>query len=140
MPQRLVIVSDNAGDNKRGYTFSFRGALMGGLLFRVLFQLYLRTGHSHEDIDAMFGSWTAFLTRQKTLQTPYEFRNALRTGFPDTQFYVMSHKRLWSDWLGKLHVSIGGMGGSVNAAHSFTWARRQDYDAERFGPLTSRFE
>lgn len=140
MPQRLVIVSDNAGDNKSGYTFSFCGALMGGLLFRVLFQLYLRTGHSHEDIDAMFGLWAAFLTRQKTLQTPYEFRNALRKGFPDTQFYVMSHKRLWSDWLGKLRVSIGGMGGSVNAAHSFTWARRQDYDAERFGPLTSRFE
>eukprot|EP00969_Alexandrium_andersonii_P277626 12271866-Alexandrium_andersonii.AAC.1 len=63
---------------------------------------FLRTGHSHEDVDAMFGTWAQFLGRQKTLETPSDFRQALAQEFrSDTHFTVLDYVRDWSDYFGE---------------------------------------
>ena len=92
MPTRLVVVSDNAGDNKNKFTMTLSAVLAAIQLFKLTFNIYLRTGHSHEDIDAMFGCWARCLLLQATLETPDEFRAALATQFPDTRPCLLNIK------------------------------------------------
>ena len=73
-PRRLVIQADNAGDNKNQWVFDFEYCCCCAKLFDTIFALFLRTGHSHEDIDAMFGSWATHLCSETTLETPQDFK------------------------------------------------------------------
>ena len=139
VPRRLVIVSDNAGDNKNNHTFTNSAILVGGWSFDVIMNLFLRSGHSHEDIDAMFGQWSTMLIRQPTLQTPLAFKIALETYFPDSTFVILSHVRLFCNWFAECMVSITGMFGSVGSAHSFVFVRRGSYDAQQYGQPDNNF-
>ena len=56
VPRRLVVVSDNAGDNKNNHTFTNSSIMVGGMSFDLILNLLLRCGHSHKDIDAMLVS------------------------------------------------------------------------------------
>ena len=87
----------------------------------------------------MFGLWAAFLLRQSTLETPSDFIDALTSGFPDTSFEILSHKREFTNWMGKMRIGFSGMGGSTGAAHSFTFMRREDCDTDRYGQIKSSF-
>ena len=138
IPSRLVIVADNAGDNKNTYTMTMTAATVASRMFRLSFSLYLRTGHSHEDLDAHFGLWAQCLCAQRTLEVPSDFVNALRGQFRDSEFRVLSYVRDWCDHFNTCCVKLTGMGGSVGAAHSYTWARRGDIGM-RFGCPTSSF-
>ena len=106
---------------------------------RIHANLFLRTGHRHEDIDAMFGHWATILIRQPTLQTPQDFCDCLAKHFTDTEFTILSHTRQWSDCVAECLVSIKGVSGSVGTAHSFVWLKRQDYSIEKYGEIKSDF-
>ena len=139
VPHHLVVVSDNAGDNKNNHTFTCLALQVGNMQFYTVKNHYLRTGHSHEDIDAMFGHWARCLLRQPTLQTPVAFKQALSRSFPDTEFVVLSHVREYAEWFAEAMVHIEGMAHSVGAAHSFTFTRRQTYELGKYGAPTSQF-
>ena len=64
--------------------------LVGIGMYRLGFSASLRTGHLHEDIDAMFGNWGLCLFNQPTLHDPEEYRSVLARQFPDTQFDIIS--------------------------------------------------
>ena len=50
---------DNAcSDNKNRYVFSFFSLLVHKGVFREVYVDFLLIGHTHEDIDAMFGKWS----------------------------------------------------------------------------------
>ena len=88
----------------------------------------------------MFGHWATILLRQPVLETPQSFVDALKRAFPDTDFYIVSHVRLWGDWVESILVTMSGMGGSVGAAHSFVWVRRHDYPVSTFGEPANAFD
>ena len=138
-PRRCIIVADNAGDNKNNWTFTCSCTLILSGIFDILFNLFLRTRHSHEDIDATFGYWATFLMHQPTLQTPQDFVNSLAIQFPDTTFVLLSFVRDFKDLLAECCVHIAGMGGSVGSCHSFTWLKRQSVDTDRYGQISSAF-
>jgi hypothetical protein len=55
----LNVQLDNAcSDNKNRYVFSFFSLLVQKGVFRVVYINFLLIGHTHEDIDAMFGRWS----------------------------------------------------------------------------------
>ena len=139
-PDRIIIQADNAGDSKNQDVFSMLASLVVSRLCKVAMMCYLRTGHSHEDVDAMFGVWARHLSRQSVLQTPSDFRACLLQEFGlDTSFEVVDYVRNWQRYFDRLHVAVSGHGQSQNTAHSFTWVCRSNLDEERWGQVTSQF-
>jgi hypothetical protein len=59
LPPVLNIQLDNAClDNKNRYVFSFFSLLVHKGVFRKVYVNFLLVGHTHKDIDAMFGRWS----------------------------------------------------------------------------------
>ena len=138
-PSRIVVVFDNAGDNKNQWTFTMHACLVGLRLHNLGFAQSLRTGHSHEDIDAMFGNWGLCLSHQPTLQEPEDFRATLAKQFPDTQFELTHFCYDFKDVLNETCVKLAGFGGAVDAAHSFCFLRRAHLDTALYGEAVSEF-
>jgi hypothetical protein len=62
LPPVLNMQLDNAcSDNKNRYVFSFFSLLVHKGVFREVYVNFLLVGHTHEDIDAMFGRWSCRL-------------------------------------------------------------------------------
>jgi hypothetical protein len=59
LPPVLNIQLDNACfDNKNRYVFGFFSLLVHKGVFHEVYINFLTVGHTHEDIDAMFGRWS----------------------------------------------------------------------------------
>ena len=59
LPPILILQLDNAsGDNKNRYVFAFCSLLVSKGIFREVYINFLIVGHTHEDIDALFGRWS----------------------------------------------------------------------------------
>ena len=59
LPPTLTLQLDNAsGDNKNRWVFAFCSLLVYRAVFREIFINFLIVGHTHEDIDALFGRWS----------------------------------------------------------------------------------
>ena len=68
LPPTLNLQLDNAsGDNKNRWVFAFCSLLVYRAIFREIYINFLIVGHTHEDIDALFGRWS---TRLKTEDYP----------------------------------------------------------------------
>jgi hypothetical protein len=58
LPPVLNVQLDNAcSNNKNRYVFNFFFLLVQKGVFREVYINFLLVGHTHEDIDAMFGRW-----------------------------------------------------------------------------------
>ena len=59
LPPILTLQLDNAsGDNKNRWVFAFCSLLVFKGVFREVYINFLMVGHTHEDIDALFGRWS----------------------------------------------------------------------------------
>ena len=59
LPPVLNLQLDNAsGDNKNRYVFSFCSLLVHKGIFRKVYINFLIVGHTHDNIDALFGRWS----------------------------------------------------------------------------------
>ena len=68
LPPVLTLQLDNAsGDNKNRWVFAFCSLLVLKGVFREIMINFLIVGHTHEDIDALFGRWS---TKLKTNDYP----------------------------------------------------------------------
>jgi hypothetical protein len=62
LPPILTLQLDNAsGDNKNRWVFAFCSLLVCKGIFREVYINFLIVGHTHEDIDALFGRWSSRL-------------------------------------------------------------------------------
>jgi hypothetical protein len=60
----LHLQLDNAcSDNKNRYTFCFFLLLVANGVFREVYVNFMLVGHTHEDIDALFGRWSMRLRK-----------------------------------------------------------------------------
>ena len=130
----LHIQGDNTcRENKNNTTMKFCGALTGFSRIVVGEQEYLVTGHTHEDIDQLFGRLAKFLLGQHRLEDPAAFVAAIN-GFMQnlgqtTEMWhrcvKLDHVRNWKQWLSHLSVHVTGIGGP-GAPHRFRFERRSD--------------
>jgi hypothetical protein len=68
LPPVLYIQLDNAcSDNKNRYTFCFFSLLVANGVFREVYVNFMLVGHTHEDIDALFGRWSMRLRGESML-------------------------------------------------------------------------
>jgi hypothetical protein len=64
LPHVLNLQLDNAcSDNKNKYTFCFFSLLVAKDVFREVYVNFMLVGHTHEDIDALFGRWNMRLRK-----------------------------------------------------------------------------
>ena len=62
LPPTLHLQLDNAsGDNKNRWVFAFSSLLVYRAVFCEIYINFLIVGHTHEDIDALFGRWSSKL-------------------------------------------------------------------------------
>ena len=62
LPPILILQLDNVSrDNKNRYVFAFFSLLVSKGIFREVYINFLIVGHTHEDIDALFGRWSSRL-------------------------------------------------------------------------------
>jgi hypothetical protein len=55
---------DNAaGDNKNRFVFCFLSLLVAKGIFREVYVNFMLVGHTHDDIDALFGRWSMLLRK-----------------------------------------------------------------------------
>jgi hypothetical protein len=55
---------DNAaGDNKNRFVFCFWSLLVAKAIFREVYVNFMLVGHTHDDIDALFGRWSMSLKK-----------------------------------------------------------------------------
>ena len=65
LPPVLNVQMDNAtGDNKNRYVFAFWSLLVAKHIFREVYVNFMLVGHTHDDIDALFGRWSMQLKKE----------------------------------------------------------------------------
>jgi hypothetical protein len=64
LPPILNVQMDNAtGDNKNRFVFAFWSLLVAKHIFREVYVSFMLVGHTHDDIDALFGRWSMQLKK-----------------------------------------------------------------------------
>ena len=65
LPPILNVQMDNAtSDNKNRYVFCFWSLLVAKKIFRDVYVNFMIVGHTHDDIDALFGRWSMALKKE----------------------------------------------------------------------------
>ena len=73
MPEHLVIQTDNTvAQSKNSFSHLFQALLVSRRLFKTVTMNYFMVGHTHEDIDQLFGLVVRILLQKTTYQTPAE--------------------------------------------------------------------
>ena len=113
LPRKLVIQLDNcASQNKNNKMFIFIALLVRWGLFDEITLNFLMVGHTHEDIDQLFGCLADWL-RENEAATPEDLRRAWQSCYTDAWgrkpvceiVKVMAGLAWWVDGLSKDDIS-----------------------------------
>ena len=81
LPPILNVQMDNATwDNKNRYVYAFWSLLVAKWIFREVYVNFMMVGHTHDDIDALFGRWSMLLKKENFPTIP-----ALMKSFMDVE-------------------------------------------------------
>ena len=65
LPPILNVQMDNAtGDNKNRYVYAYWSLVVAKRIFREVYVNFMIVGHTHDDIDALFGRWSMLLRKE----------------------------------------------------------------------------
>jgi hypothetical protein len=68
LPPNLNVQMDNVvGDNKNWFVFYFWSFLVTKGIFKEVYVTFMLVGHTHDDIDALFGRWSMSLKKENFL-------------------------------------------------------------------------
>ena len=81
-PSELFVQLDNtAKDNKNNATLGYFAYLVASGVFLTVIVSFLPVGHTHEDIDAVFGMIMRWLHKHRCLATIEKLMDAIYEGF-----------------------------------------------------------
>lgn len=131
-PAHLSVQADNCSREMRNQWTLLFGVLLVLLdVFQSVTFNFLQVGHTHEDIDQLFGTIATILSRQSELQHPKDFVEAVKNGLTrprpdhrDVQVGRMQAARDWKSWLAGLGINLSGYTGRT-AAHSVRILKRK---------------
>ena len=71
LPPILNVQMDNStNDNKNRFVFCFWSLLVANKIFREVYVNFMIVGHTHDDIDALFGRWSMALKKESLPTIP----------------------------------------------------------------------
>ena len=99
----LSVQADNCSkEAKNNGVIRHLAMMFGNGRLRGAQMCFLSSGHGHEDIDAMFGTFRNWLSRYKEILTPAAFVDALDDFVPahraDENFRKVMQMNKWRDW------------------------------------------
>ena len=108
MPEHLWIQSDNTtAQAKNSETSKFLAWLVAKYRFQSCSLNFLPVGHTHEDIDQLFGILLGLVLRRTCFQRPAELRDAIQAAMnpiidsrgEELGVHLLTHIRDFNDWL-----------------------------------------
>ena len=149
-PKHIWIQSDNTvSQAKNGHTANLMGLLVGRFKFHTSNLCYLPVGHTHEDVDQLFGVVAQILSRQKTFQDPADVKLIVQQGLQERIeakgehlcVEILDEVRNFKTWLGMTgvtpHHAFGNRDG-VEAPRAFSWKLRLDLTSAERAMLPQR--
>ena len=137
-PLHLVLQADNTvAQTKNGYCAALCTHLVGASKFATVTMNFMMVGHTHEDVDQMFGLVTESVVRKHRWETPIEFERLLmeeigpKVRDQNHAFVVQGLRsiRNFNAWLEPQRVTLRNCWATrdgIEAPHSFTFKRRSD--------------
>ena len=142
-PTHLIVQSDNTTSQAKNNDFNlWMASLVARYHFKTTDVHYLTVGHTHEDIDQLFGLILELVLRKNVWETPEELvmliEKSLKSKFnargDDFFCGILPGIRDWGAWLQPLGVRLAGAfkarkgpNGEVQwTLHPFSYKRRED--------------
>jgi len=98
LPAHLWVQADNAGgENKNQWLFRFLAVVVDRGVCRSAVMSMLQVGHTHEDIDAIFGVMSMEIAKTLDWDTPMQMAEHLGRSYVCTLFNM--HMKLFNGWL-----------------------------------------
>ena len=131
-PDHLVLQSDNTpAQAKNNESLQFLAMLVARRTFQTCTLNFLTVGHTHEDVDQLFGLITSWMSQIHSFSTPEEVLQLLeesliqklRGRWSKVYSEFVSGIRHWNSWLTPLNCRFhGGLQhrSGVEAPHSFS--------------------
>lgn len=146
-PEHLWIQSDNTtAQAKNSEVATFLALLVMLCHFKTASLNFLVVGHTHEDVDQMFGILFALVLRRIRFQRPAELQEAISVAMQDVVAargerlgsFLLTHTRDFKTWMQPLgikpHNAFMTRDGQ-SAAHSFTYKFRMDLTPDELASL-----
>ena len=133
MPRTLIINSDNTTrESKNQFFLCSECILVAQDKFEVVHQEFLKTGHTHNELDQRFGTVATTLNRAPILETEDEFKDWLLNNVQPARGRKLHVELLTSTmnfkkWQVPLNMSVGGLAahkGDPNTCHSWKLVQR----------------
>ena len=151
-PEHLVVQSDNTvAQAKNQYVTLFLAYLVSRYKFRTTNLFFLVVGHTHEDIDQLFGVILSLVLRRTKFQTARHLMQLLREMLQarvqakgeELHVEKLTHVRDFSSWLEPAKIEMYNAFANregIEAPHAFTFKLRSDLTRKEQGMIrpTSR--
>ena len=156
-PKHLWIQADNTtAQAKNEEVAKLLAYFVGRFKFQTASLNFLTVGHTHEDIDQLFGMLYALVLRRIRFKVPAELIRAIEAGMAPAFFgllevlgvFSLTHVRNFKSWLDQTGVHLvncwvtrfpdrsGNHEHKVTAPHSFTYKLRMDLTASEAAQLS----
>ena len=116
----LTLQLDNAsGNNKNRWVFAFCSLLVYRAIFREVYINFLIVGHTHEDIDALFGRWSTMLKTKDYLTIPRLMKSFMDCETPSVIPHFIEEVPDFKGFVdGYLHIGNDSLEGHSQANNS----------------------
>lgn len=130
-----IQVDNTTRENKNNAVLRFLAALVGTRRLKSAHLQFLSAGHTHEDIDQLWGQLASHLAKTGVLQTPDDFvveiqkwLGQVKRPHEARRFVSKVDKcRDWKSFLEHMDVHVTGIGGPA-APHEFVFQRFEGRD------------
>ena len=104
LPPILNVQMDNAvSDNKNRYVFCFWSLLVAKCIFREVYVNFILVGHTHHDINALFGRWSMALQKESFPTVPLLMKSFMKNEavptIPHLIQEVLDFKKFIANWI-----------------------------------------
>lgn len=142
MARHLVIQSDNTVSACKNAEWAlFLATLQRRSNFDSIHSMYLREGHTHEDVDMVFSLVFSRVLRRNKIKRPEELLRSLEGGMGplmrekgyEVEASHVTHIRNFSEWLAPMEIHAYNAfrkRQKVDVPHSFSYKFRMDLTAD----------
>ena len=121
----LNVQMDNVvSDNKNKYVFCFWSLLVAKCIFREVYYYFTLVGHSHDDINALFGRWSMALRKESFPTIPLLMKSIMKNEIVSTILHLIQEvpdfKKFIANWILDGEESLMGIQKFITSSSMWT--------------------